>query len=66
MRRYRLPEAFSDFSLYEENDPEQPHSDVRYDIPSKRVYFNRAAHPKANVARVRFSDYQPPVRCRYL
>lgn len=66
IRRYRLPDAFSDFTLHEEYEPEQPYSDVRYDIPSKRVYFNQAARPNANVVRVRFSNYQPPERRRFL
>ena len=62
MVRFYVPGVFSDFDVLPEDDPEHPESDVRFDIPRKRIYINTAARPDANVIRVRFSETQPKRR----
>ena len=62
MVRFYVPEVFADFDVLPEDDPEHPESDVRFDIPRKRIYINTAARPDANVIRVRFNDAWPKRR----
>lgn len=58
----RIPEAFRHFGRAMEWDPAHPETDVRYDIPARKIYINAAARPDANVVRVRFSGWEPERR----
>lgn len=58
----RIPNAFRDYALTTEFDSGHPEADMRIDIPGRRIIFNAAARPNANVVRVRFSEWVPKRR----
>lgn len=62
MKQRHIPEAFASFALAVECDFRHAEADMRIDIPGRRIIFNAAARPNANVVRVRFSEWVPKRR----